>query len=575
MIGPDGQPIPPEGMPPIQMYRGGEVKHFSNGSPDPDEEEDDATQKEDATSGSFYDLAAASPDVMRLAERRASNLLRREAVKIPTRQEAMEAALPEYEKLAGLDPKMTRANLLFDIAGAALGYAANRGPGGEALRGSPFARFAGAFSGVPANIQKRVAEIERNKQQLRIMALDAGEKERKLLQDYNTKLSSEQGTLALKLLDAKARADRIGAGAGAFGSSLTGRTLNMFSTMAPAFAAGKTTPAQDRTFIEGLNEYMKPTTQTDPKSGETIVVIPPITPIVERALSKRGFSIITDEDNPSLRRISSSDPGTIDYLLELTGGTPTEAAPTRPTVAPVAPVAAATTRPTAEPSVAGARRPVTVLGGTPLPSDMAGADVAGRPPVTLMDTLPAFGLFPGLRRALGKLPFEPAGEAFGKDVALENTANELTAFLREEYTDAGKILAAERADLASAIDGIPKALSTNPMEAYKRFASLTSAFKRARDDALRIAADPVALDEKLKSERLQNYNIKTRQDFLLRAQRFQNMIDAIGLEQRAPVVITENDLDRFLANCKPGVPCYFTRFEDGDYKLTEIVLPEQ
>lgn len=575
MIGPDGQPIPPEGMPPIQMYRGGEVKHFYKGSPNPDEE-DDATQKEDSESSSFYDLAATSPDVIRLAEQQASDLLRRRSMKVPTRQEAMAGILPEYEKLAGLDPKMAQANLLFDIAGAALGYAANRGPSGEALRGSPFARFAGAFSGVPANIQKRVADIEKSKQQLRILALDAGEKERKLIQDYNTKLSSEQGTLALKLLDAKAKADRIGAGAGAFGSSLTGRTLNMFSTMAPAFAAGKTTAAQDRTFIEGLNEYMKPTTQTDPKSGETIVVIPPITPIVERALSKRGFSIITDKDNPALRRISSSDPGTIDYLLELTGGTPTEAEPEAAPAGPtVAPVAAATARPTGEPSATGARQPVTVLGGTPLPSDMAGANVAGQPGVTLMDVLPSFGLFPGIRRTLGKLPFDPAGEAFGKDVAMETTASELTAFLREEYTDAGKILAAERADLANAIDGIPSALRTNPAEAFKRFASLTSAFKRARDDALRIAADPVALDEKLKSERLQNYNIKTRQDFLLRAQRFQNMIDAIGLESRAPVVITEDDLNRFLANCTPGVPCVFTRFDNGDYKLTEVVLPEQ
>jgi hypothetical protein len=578
MIGPDGQPIPPEGMPPIQMYRGGEVKRFSDGSPDPDEV-DEETQKNEFESGSFYDLAATSPDVIRLAEQQASNLLRRKAMKIPTRQEAMEGILPEYEKLAGVDPKMAQANLLFDIAGAALGYAANRGPGGEALRGSPFSRFAGAFSGVPANIQKRVADIERSKQQLRILALDAGEKERKLLQDYNTKLSSEQGTLALKLLDAKAKADRIGAGAGAFGSSLTGRTINMFSTMAPAFAAARTTPAQDRAYIEGLNAYMKPTTQINPQSGETVVVMPPISPVVERSLSKRGFSIVTDKDDPYLRRISSSDPAVLDYLLELTGATPTEAAPSEAAAAPAtttAPVTPGTTRPvggsTAAPT---GQPPVTVLGGSPLPPDMAGADVAGRPAVTLMDTLPAFGLFPGLRRALGKLPFEPAGEAFGKDVALENTATELTAFLREEYTDAGKILAAERTDLSRAINGIPSALKTNPAEAYKRFASLTSSFKRARDDALRVAADPVALDERLKSQRLQNYNIKTRQDFLLRAQRFQNMIDAIGLEKVAPVVVTEDELNRFLTNCKPGVPCFFTRFEDGDYKLTEIVLPEQ
>jgi len=352
----------------------------------------------------------------------------------------------------------------------------------------------------------------------------------------------------------------------------------MFSTMAPAFAAGKTTAAQDRAYIEGLNAYMKPTTQTDPKTGETVVVMPPISPIVERSLSMRGFSIVTDEKDPYLRRISSSDPAMMDYLLELTGTAPAEVstevapetAPEAPAVAPVAPVAGTEATSMRGASAARTDQPVTILGGTPLPPDMAGANVAGQPAVTLIDILPSFGLFPGVRRALGKLPFDPAGEKFGKDVAMETTAKELTAYLREEYTDAGKILAAERADLAAAIDGIPNAIKTNEPEAFKRFASLTSSFKRARDDAIRIAADPVALDERLKSTRLQNYNIKTRQDFLLRAQRFQNMIDAIGLESRAPVVITEDELDRFLATCKPGVRCVYTAYENGDYKLKEI-----
>ena len=43
MIGPDGQPIPPEGLPPIQMRDGGYVQRFRYGSDEegvtPDDEE--------------------------------------------------------------------------------------------------------------------------------------------------------------------------------------------------------------------------------------------------------------------------------------------------------------------------------------------------------------------------------------------------------------------------------------------------------------------------------------------------------------------------------------------------------
>lgn len=250
----------------------------------------------------------------------------------------------------------------------------------------------------------------------------------------------------------------------------------------------------------------------------------------------------------------------MDRLLELTGGASAEAgsggsAPASvvpgASVAPVAPVAAATAR-----------------------ADTAGADVATSPG-TFMDLLSSYGLIPGFRRALGKLPFEIAGETFGKEVADETAGRELTAYLREEYADAGKLLSAERTENAKSIDGIQKMLSTNPAEAFKRFAVLTTAFSRARDDAYRIAGDPAALKERIKDPKLVQYNIKTRQDFLLRAQKFQNMIDAIGLQQRFPIVTTENELDQFLANCKPGVPCFFTRYENGDYKITEVVLPEQ
>ncbi len=581
MIGPDGQPIPPEGMPPIQMYRGGEVRRFRDGSPNPDDE-DEETQK----TNSFYDMAALSPETLAMARLRAEKILGQEPLREPGRREAMAGILPEYEELAGADRNSMQANILFDIAGAALNYAGNRGPGGEALRGSALSRFAGAFSGVPASMQKRIAEIEKNKQQLRVMALDASEKEIKRIQDYNSRLTGEQSTLALKVLEAKAKQEREARGAGGLGSSLPGRTLDMWARLAPDFAAGRTTPQQERTMLLTLDDYLKSSTRVDPKSGETMIVMPPLSPVIERALAKREIRVVQDQDDPTVRRFVASDPNLMDYLLELQGGPGAEAAPptaqvarppiTSPTPAqPVTPSAAPPVASSGAPPIAAPREQRTVLGGTAIPESIDASNVGGVPRTSLVDSLFAFGFAPGVRRALGKLPVEPAGQAFGKDVGLETNAVALTSFLRDKYTEAGRVLASERAEISNAINTIPEILRGNPAEAYQRMSFLTSEFQRIRDDALRVAADPVELESRIQSPRLQAYNIKTRQDFLLKAQQFQDMIDAIGIQRIMPIVETEEDLDRELARCVPGQPCYISAYENGAFKLLDISQPEQ
>lgn len=581
MIGPDGQPIPPEGMPPIQMYRGGEVRRFRDGSPDPDDE-DEETQK----TNSFYDMAALSPETLAMAQLRAKKILGQEPLRELGRRETMADILPEYEELAGADRNSMQANMLFDIAGAALNYAGNRGPGGEALRGSALSRFAGAFSGVPASMQKRIAEIEKTKQQLRVMALDASEKEIKRIQDYNSRLTGEQSTLALKVLEAKAKQEREARGAGGLGSSLPGRTLDMWAKLAPDFAAGRTTPQQERTMLLTLDDYLKSSTRVDPKSGETMIVMPPLSPVIERALAKREIRVVQDQDDPTVRRFVASDPNLMDYLLELQGGPGAEAAPptaqvarppiTSPTPAqPVTPSAAPPVASSGAPPIAAPREQRTVLGGTAIPESIDASNVGGVPRTSLVDSLFAFGFAPGVRRALGKLPVEPAGQAFGKDVGLETNAVALTSFLRDKYTEAGRVLASERAEISNAINTIPEIIRGNPAEAYQRMAFLTSEFQRIRDDALRVAADPVELESRIQSPRLQAYNIKTRQDFLLKAQQFQDMIDAIGIQRIMPIVETEEELDRELARCVPGKPCYISVYENGAFKLLDISQPEQ
>ena len=149
MMGPDGQPIPPEGMPPIQMKDGGLVQRFRNGST-----EEGVTQadEEDLPEGRSAADMLYSPALVNFAQMQAAGTLAQQPMAVPTLESAMRGRLPEYERLLGPDKAASQSGLLFDIAGAALNFAANRGPRGEVLRGSPMARLAGAFSNLPAAV---------------------------------------------------------------------------------------------------------------------------------------------------------------------------------------------------------------------------------------------------------------------------------------------------------------------------------------------------------------------------------------------------------------------------------------
>lgn len=266
MMGPNGQPIPPEGLPPIQMSKGGSVERFKDGS----EEEAVAPSEPQLASSPFEDL------LTNLGKPKAEISI----------DDAMQRRMAQYEKL-GLAPstQSAKANILFDIAGAALGYAANRGPGGEALSGDGLGRFAAAFSALPAAIQKRVSDIQDTRRQLSLYALEASEKEQQEIRDYNARLQSEQSdilTAAVReqganeraALSAQARlaaaergalareyAANVGAGTGAGGGGPYGKgnqSLNIFMNLADLYGRGETTPEQDRAFETAVADYTQP-----------------------------------------------------------------------------------------------------------------------------------------------------------------------------------------------------------------------------------------------------------------------------------------------------------------------------
>jgi hypothetical protein len=253
MIGPDGQPIPPEGMPPIQMRDGGLVQRFRNGS-----------GEEGVTPEDEIGLPAAdmlySPELVQLAQRQAAQALVQRPQEVPTLEAAMQSRLPEYERLLGSDKSASQAGLLFDVAGAALNFAANRGPRGEVLRGSPMARLAGAFSNLPAAVQKRVADIEDTQRRLRMLAIQAGEKDRDEIQGLNSKLMSEKRSILNNVLTADAKA-RAASGKSSPATGTRGQwEMNVFNDpgLIDRFAAGQTTPQENNLLASAITSYTEP-----------------------------------------------------------------------------------------------------------------------------------------------------------------------------------------------------------------------------------------------------------------------------------------------------------------------------
>ncbi len=262
MTGPDGQPIPPEGLPPIQMKDGGLVQRFQDGS---DEEGVTPDDERSTAAGMLY-----SPEMTEMAQMEAMRSLFQRPQEVPTLEKAMAARLPQYEQMLGSDREATKANMLFDIAGAALNFASNRGPRGEVLRGSPMSRLAGAFSNLPAAIQKRVNDIETTQRQLKLLALQAGEKDRDEIQQINTKLASEKRAVLNTILTADARfraSERRGAGS-PFGKG--DWEQNVFNTpgLAERYAAGQTTPQENNLLASAITSYTEPRYQPvlDPDS---------------------------------------------------------------------------------------------------------------------------------------------------------------------------------------------------------------------------------------------------------------------------------------------------------------------
>lgn len=279
-------PMPPGGgapmPPPMGMARGGYVQNFQAGT----DESGVTPADEPVLPEAETNLTQYPADLVAAARKASIGLLNTGPTAAPTLSSAMLARLPEYNKLLGPDKEASQAQLLFDLGQRAFGFAANRDDAGRQLTGSFISRLAGATQTLPAAMGKRIDEIAKIDRQLKVLALQQGEKDIDQVTAQNSDLQKRKNELMNQVLTAQGKVDaadvagkaRVEAAAkkaagvkppGPFGTSREGLQLQMISEYAPLYAAGSLLPQQVRDFLIQVEDYTKErrTRYTDPESG--------------------------------------------------------------------------------------------------------------------------------------------------------------------------------------------------------------------------------------------------------------------------------------------------------------------
>jgi hypothetical protein len=247
-------PMDQGAMPPLQMARGGIVQYFQDGS-----DEDGVTPFPMALTSSTRTVSQRMRDA---AEDQMIQFMRQGPSPVRSLQEAMQDRVPMYEELLGVgDKDAMRANMLFDIAQTALGYAANVGPDGQPLRGSQAARLAGATRALPGQISSRVAGQQQQQQAVRMAALQAAEKELEGVRASNAALAKEQR----QLMGTISTSETMGQ------ASLTvPKAWGIVDAMPPKILDGTATPEEARLFETAMAIVTQAKEYIDPLTGQLV-----------------------------------------------------------------------------------------------------------------------------------------------------------------------------------------------------------------------------------------------------------------------------------------------------------------
>jgi hypothetical protein len=212
------------------------------------------------------------PDMVAAAKKASSSLFNQAPATAPTLESAMQSRLPEYTRLLGEDSGASQAQMLLELGQRAFNFASNTDDAGRPLRGGFASRLAGAVKTLPAAMGKRLDEIAKIDRQLKIMALQQGEKDIDQVTAQNAELQKRKSSLLGQVLTAQSRIDAKKAGnkdAGPLGKGSKGDILNNIIQFAPLYQAGSLTPDQTNAFMMAITDYTQPTTVefTDPGTG--------------------------------------------------------------------------------------------------------------------------------------------------------------------------------------------------------------------------------------------------------------------------------------------------------------------
>ena len=306
--GPQGMagPPPPEtggiaGAPPMAMARGGYVQNFQAGST-----EDGVTPDDETVPGEKEAPLLKYPtNMVSAAQQGMQELIARQPATIPDLGALARGREPAYRTILGDTKGASEAQMLFSLGQRAFNFGANVDDKGRPLQGSFVSRMAGAVRTLPQDMMARVAEIDRGERAIKMAALQASEKDIDQLQAANNELTKQKRALFGDIIKSEARIaaekeKNLGKPPkGPFGSGVTGETLNIFTKMAPDYAAGKLDPEQERVFLAAVTNYTQPQTRveerTDPKLGTksyvTIESRPELPSFVRSALQLRGTAL--------------------------------------------------------------------------------------------------------------------------------------------------------------------------------------------------------------------------------------------------------------------------------------------
>jgi hypothetical protein len=252
-------------------------------------------------------------DMVAAAKQGVQELISRSPATIPDLGALARQREPAYRTILGDTRGASEAQMLFSLGQRAFNFGANVDDKGRPLQGSFVSRMAGAVRTLPQDMMARVAEIDRGERAIKMAALQASEKDIDQLQSANSKLTEQKRALFGDIIKSEARVaaekekNLNKPPKGPFGSGVTGETLNIFTKMAPDYAAGKLDPEQDRVFLAAVTNYTQPQTRveerTDPVTGNksyvTIESRPELPSFVRSALQLRGTALPNVSSTPA------------------------------------------------------------------------------------------------------------------------------------------------------------------------------------------------------------------------------------------------------------------------------------